>query len=297
MLDLPASQVTTFKGHTGPILAVRFNSDGNYCLTCGQDRIVKLWNAAKGLCVKSYLGHGHEVFDVAVSGDNSRLASCGGDKTVFYWDVASGNTIRKFRGHDLKVNTVLFAGEESSVVISGSYDKTVRIFDCRSRSFEAMQVMSEATDSVTSIAVRGPEILTGCVDGYLRRYDVRKGEMVSDCLVHPVTCVRFTHDGNCLLATCMDNTVRLLDKSNGELLNSYTGHKNDSYKVESSMTRGDAYVACGSEDGRILFWDLVSGKLAHTLHGHSNIVCGLSYHPNKSSMLSCSVDGSVIYWE
>lgn len=97
--------------------------------------------------------------------------------------------------------------------------------------------MTEATDSVASLAVRGPEILTGCVDGHMRRYDVRKGEMVADCLVHPITCVRFTHDGNCLLATCMDNTVRLLDKSNGELLNSYSGHKNDSYKVESSMTR------------------------------------------------------------
>ena len=73
--------------------------------------------------------------------------------------------------------------------------------------------MTEATDSVASLAVRGPEILTGCVDGHMRRYDVRKGEMVADCLVHPITCVRFTHDGNCLLATCMDNTVRLLDLS------------------------------------------------------------------------------------
>jgi WD40 repeat protein len=139
-LDLPTAPATTLKGHTGPVLAVRFNSDGNYCLTCGQDRIIKLWNPAKGLCVKSYVGHGHEVFDVGVSSDNSRIASCGGDKVVFYWDVASGNTIRKFKGHDLKVNAVLFAGEDSSVVISGSYDKTVRIFDCRSRSFEAMQV-------------------------------------------------------------------------------------------------------------------------------------------------------------
>jgi len=138
-LDLPASQATTLKGHTGPILAVRYNSDGNYCLTCGQDRIIKLWNPVKGLCVKTYLGHGHEVFDVGVSSDNSRIASCGGDKNVFYWDVATGQIIRKFRGHDLKVNAVLFAGEESSVVISGSYDKTVRIFDCRSRSYDAMQ--------------------------------------------------------------------------------------------------------------------------------------------------------------
>jgi mitogen-activated protein kinase organizer 1 len=97
--------------------------------------------------------------------------------------------------------------------------------------------MSEATDSVTSLAVRAHEILTGCVDGYMRRYDVRMGEMVSDCLLHPITCVRFTHDGNCLLATCMDDTVRLFDKSNGELLNSYSGHKNSSYKVECAMTR------------------------------------------------------------
>jgi len=74
-----------------------------------------------------------------------------------------------------------------------------------------MQVMSEATDSVTSMAVRGHEILTGCVDGYVRRYDVRMGEMVSDCLVHPIICVRFTHDGNCVLATCMDNTVSFLN--------------------------------------------------------------------------------------
>jgi len=69
------------------------------------------------------------------------------------------------------------------------------------------QVMSEATDSVTSLAARGHEILTGCVDGYMRRYDVRMGEMVSDCLVHPIICVRFTHDGNCVLATCIINTV------------------------------------------------------------------------------------------
>ena len=296
-LDLPAGDTATLRGHTGPVLAVRFNSDGNYCLTCGQDRIIKLWNPAKGLCVKTYVGHGHEVFDVAVSGDNSRITSCGGDKQVFYWDVASGNVIRKFRGHDLKVNTCVFAGEESSVIVSGSYDKTVKIFDCRSRSFDAMQTMAEATDSITSLAVRGHEVLSACVDGYVRRYDVRMGEVVSDCLGHPITCVRFTRDGNCVLATCMDSTVRLLDKANGELLNSYSGHRNESYKVESAMTRGDAYVACGSEDGKIFFWDLVSGKLAHQLHGHSNVVCGLSYHPSKTALLSSSVDGTFFFWQ
>lgn len=76
-------------------------------------------------------GRLEQVFDVATAEDNSRLASVGGDKLVFYWDVATGNIIRKFRGHELRVNTCKFAGEGSSVIVSGSYDKTVRIFDCR----------------------------------------------------------------------------------------------------------------------------------------------------------------------
>ena len=35
----------------------------------------------------------------------------------------------------------------------------------------------------------------------------------------PVTCVNYTKDGQCVLATSLDNTLRLLDKGTGELLN------------------------------------------------------------------------------
>ena len=37
--------------------------DGNYCLTCGGDKTVKLWNPHTGLLVKTYVGHGQEVLD------------------------------------------------------------------------------------------------------------------------------------------------------------------------------------------------------------------------------------------
>jgi len=61
MEALPTEKVSELKAHVGPVLAVRFNRDGNYCLTCGQDRLIKLWNPSKGLVVKTYVGHGHEV--------------------------------------------------------------------------------------------------------------------------------------------------------------------------------------------------------------------------------------------
>ena len=43
----------------------------------------------------------------------------------------------------------------------GSYDSTVRIWDCKSRTYDPIQVMEEAKDSITSLFVSNHEILTG----------------------------------------------------------------------------------------------------------------------------------------
>ena len=45
----------------------------------------------------------------------------------------------------------------------GSYDATVRAWDCRARTYDPVQVMDEAKDSVTSLQLSASEILTGSV--------------------------------------------------------------------------------------------------------------------------------------
>lgn len=44
--------------------------DGEYCLTCGSDKKIKLWNPYKELCLKTYAGHGDSVMDVCGSCDS-----------------------------------------------------------------------------------------------------------------------------------------------------------------------------------------------------------------------------------
>ena len=39
----------------------------------------------------------------------------------------------------------------------------------------------------------------------------------------PVTSVSFSGDGNCILVSTLDDTLRLLDKETGEMLNRYGG--------------------------------------------------------------------------
>uniref|UniRef100_A0A803YN40 WD repeat domain-containing protein 83 n=2 Tax=Meleagris gallopavo TaxID=9103 RepID=A0A803YN40_MELGA len=63
--ELPRKHVRTIECGQGAVRAVRFNVDGNYCLTCGSDKTLKLWNPHKGTALRSYQGHGYEVLDAA----------------------------------------------------------------------------------------------------------------------------------------------------------------------------------------------------------------------------------------
>lgn len=51
----------------GAVRAVRFNKDGNYCITCGNDKTVKLWNPYKQLKLQTYSGHSQEVLGLLIS--------------------------------------------------------------------------------------------------------------------------------------------------------------------------------------------------------------------------------------
>ncbi|KAL2928454.1 WD repeat domain-containing protein 83 [Bienertia sinuspersici] len=269
--DLPTKEANVLRGHEGAVLGARFNSDGNYCLSCGKDRTIRLWNPHRGIHIKTYKSHGREVRDLDVTVDNSKLISCGGDRQIFYWDVSTARVIRKFRGHDSEVNAVKF-NHYASVVVSAGYDRSVRAWDCRSHNSEPIQIIENFQDSVMSVCLTNTGIIAGSVDGTVRTFDIRNGRELSDNLGQPVNCISLSNDGNCLLASCLDSTLRLLDRSTGELLQEYKGHVCKSYKTDCCLTSSDAHVTGGSEDGYIFFWDLVDATVASRFRAHASVV-------------------------
>ncbi|MBN3323927.1 WDR83 protein, partial [Atractosteus spatula] len=292
--QLPSVLLHTLDCHQGAVRAVRFNADGNYVLSCGSDKTLRLWSAGRGILLQTYSGHGYEVLDTDGSYDNSQLCSCSADKTVILWDVATAQVTRKLRGHAGKVNCVRF-NEEATVIVSGSIDSTVRCWDTRSRRPDPIQILDEARDGVSSVEVSEHELLTGSVDGRVRRYDLRMGQLYSDFVNSPITCVCFSQDGQCTLSASLDSTLRLLDKSTGELLGEYTGHRNSSYKLDCCLSERDTHVLSCSEDGHVYFWDLVEGSLALKLPVGKGVVQSLCFHPTEPHLLT-AMEGRVQIW-
>ncbi|XP_052776503.1 WD repeat domain-containing protein 83-like [Mya arenaria] len=292
---LPVKLVYSQICKQGAVRAVRFNVDGTYCLTCGSDKSVKLWNPHRKLLLKSYMGHGFEVLDAQSSSDNSQICSCSMDKTVMVFDVASGKSLRKYRGHAGIVNCVRF-NEESSLVLSGSIDSTVKIFDLKSRKMEPVQVLDEAKDSVTCIQVSDHEILTGSADGRIRRYDLRVGKLCTDLIGKSVTSVTFTRDSQCVLVSTLDSSLKLIDKGTGEMLNEYVGHKNTDCRIDSCLNAKDTHVFSGSEDGSVYIWDLIEGKVVHHLpHEGQKVVHSLTFHPSDNCLVTAAGDSMYVW--
>jgi WD40 repeat protein len=125
--------------------------------------------------------------------DNSTFTSCGQEKDFYLWDVPTGHILRKFSGHYGRINTVRFSGSTntgqrhsgSSVILSGSFDSKVMIWDVRSQSRAPIQTLQEGRDSVTSIECSEGnvgEVVVGYVDGTVRTYDLRMGKKVEDVI-------------------------------------------------------------------------------------------------------------------
>jgi mitogen-activated protein kinase organizer 1 len=52
----------------------------------------------------------------------------------------------------------------------------------RSQNRTPIQILDDAKDAIQTLHIRGPRIITGSVDGHVRTYDLRMGQLRADNL-------------------------------------------------------------------------------------------------------------------
>ena len=131
------SVVRRLKGHSGYVTALAFTPDGRLLVSGGNDRTVKVWDAASGLERTTLTNYGPSLGVAVLSPDGKMLATAAtpGGQRITVQEIPGGREIIRLQGHKNWVNSMAFSPDERTL-LSGSSDGTVRLWDLASASNE-----------------------------------------------------------------------------------------------------------------------------------------------------------------
>lgn len=275
-----------------------------------------LWRVEQPAHLLTLTGHLQGLSDAAWAPDGRYLCTASDDQTVRVFDCTTGQVLRTFRGHQSYVCCCAYS-PRGNVVASGSYDETIKLWDVRSA--RCLRSFGSHADPVTGLDFSwdGSLLASSSFDGLCRVWDAVAGTCIktllvdsnpfafvlfigthmlshaassqgpsrcccNDCGAPHRTYVKFTPNSKYLLASYLDNTLRLWCYERAQCMRQFTGHAASKFSAAAAFLCSGATgncVVCGSEDGRVCVWDVDSAAQRVSWNAHAAAVLGIDCHP------------------
>ncbi len=228
----------------------------------------------------------------------------------------ASNKYKVLRGHKDRVSCIAYL--KDNLIVSGSWDKTVRIWDVSQGNCIAILKGHEGGVCLVGAAYNdeGLFIISRSWDGIIKLWDISSGsclkssdlpeEFDSYSLVVPKygKLDRLELAGNLIVSDHWSGEIKVLDAVSNNLLRQLEGHDlGVSCMVPLERSRGVVVpeskanlIASGSYDNTIRVWDIDSGKCLAVLTGHEDyVLCLLDL--GYGLLASGSADSSVKIWD
>ncbi len=287
---VPTLRLLSLTHESVHVQVLAWSTDGQRLASGGYNG-VRLWNATNGQLLATLSGHIGLVDWLAWSPDGRCLASGGDDNSVCLVDATSGQLLATLSGHTSFVRALAWSSD-SHRLASAATDRTIRLWDATSGQTYAVladfawrvrnPAKSPNNRSIEEERRMGPEHFTSSLawspDG--RRLASASWDGAVSSRRKPQS--RY------------DQTVRLWDATNGQLLATLSGHTGP---VRSFAWSPDGQrLASVGNDNTIRLWDATNGQLLATFSGHLKWELTFAWSPDGQRLASARGDKTVRLW-
>lgn len=267
-----------FRDHKDKINSLDFSADGSILISSSDDDSIVLYNCFEGVKKNQTFSkkYGVDLIRFTHDSDFAVHASTKVDDTIRYLSLHDNKYIRYFRDHTKKV-TCLSMSPTEDLFISGSLDRTLRLWDVRSNNCQGL--MNLPSRPVAAFDPDGLIFGVGMDSNVIKLYDLRtfdKGPFSTFTLDQEIDCdwtgLKFSPDGRYILITTNGSVMRLLDAFDGQVKHNLKGHINEvGSPLEASFSPDSHYIFSGTSNGCVTCWQVETGA-STVLQNHQSHV-------------------------
>jgi WD40 repeat protein len=335
------SCLCSMEGHAGAIYALCLSADGRFVLSGSGDKTVRLWKLP-GEWVAPYLVSRVLPTETALAawtdferaltqarealarGDAVRAAGWvrearslpghgGRPEAMSFWsrlyaclprNGLQGSWEAKTFAEHLDAVTAVCLSRDGSSALSGSADRTLKLWDIASG--QCVQTLVGHSAEITSACLSsdGQYVLSGSGDRTLKLWKSSTGQCLATYQAHTdvVTSVSLSLDGRYGLSGSTDRTLRLWEIHTGLCLRTLEGHtdpihsvclssdgryalsggaqfliRNESSRKGIARSRIEGFASSDESErlftsGQLKLWDVATGRCLPTFQGHADAV-------------------------
>uniref|UniRef100_A0A4Y0BK58 Small-subunit processome Utp12 domain-containing protein n=1 Tax=Anopheles funestus TaxID=62324 RepID=A0A4Y0BK58_ANOFN len=238
--------VVTFAEHTASVMAVEFSRNKKFLVSASLDGTVRAYDVIRYRNFRTFTSPEPVQFvSVAIDFSGELVAAGGQDGfDIYLWSMKLGRLLEVLSGHEGPVVSLAFSPvAASSAMVSGSWDQTLRIWNCLESS-EANETIPVGSD-VVCVAFKpdGEEVAVSTLNGNITVFHVKTAEQVAsiegrkdmegsisksdiisakkNLMGRAFMSICYSADGECLLAGGKSKYVCIYNVKEGILLKKF----------------------------------------------------------------------------
>ena len=287
-------------GHEDDITALAFSPDGQFAITAGDDRTVRLWELPSCRCLRTFTIPKHTIDAVYFDPNNFFALSVTAGGLMRLWSVAILCRPKAFRA-PLQLSNVTSAEE------AGRQQSEMEQL-CS----EIRQAVKQKDYTVALEWIEKGKKLNGWesartlleaegIGDNIKRHTVRESFDSALCThtlrghTDSVTCIAVSLDANIIASAGEDAVIQVWNITEQKRVADIEGHQDQVRSI--ALTTDAKFLISGSRDGSVRIWNIATGQCVRTFSERIMTITKIALHPQGRTVAIADGSGVIILWD